>query len=319
MPPWGGSQPMAPPLLLFATHLPDERLPPPDGGTHDGGAERERQLRARAEQIRMAQREQQEATRRAESLRLSMTGDVDEAAAEEGQALSSLRPRQRERLKLAVDFIMPHGESVGIVEALGRLANGEQEHAVRMFAALAGRELTVDIGVRFTGGFSSALTAVMALENLGAAIAEAELSGSIEVPRGQPATWQEAQMRVATLQLELATLRSGQSTHRDRAHHTGSHSDGLRDGHAPPPPSRPPVGAVDTVPFTNSLDSDTTSRACHRDVIAPACALPFEFRPRTVGRARRLRGSVATRGGSTAGEHTGEGRAGRMGLVKLVR
>ena len=271
------SRPFAPPV--FGPYPADMQRPPFSGGMSDEGGERERQLRARAEQARAAQREQQEAAERAESLRRGMAGDSTDtaarAAAEEGQALLSLRPRQRERLDHAVDFIMPHGESVGIVEALSRLANGEPEHTVRMFAALAGREQAVDTAVRFTGGFSSALTAVMALENLGAALAEADQSGGIDVPRGQPAAWQEAQMRVATLQLDLATLRGRhvrEAGHRDRAHRPGLLLD---DGHAPPPPARPPAGAVDTVPFTNSLDPDTTSRACHRDVIAPACALPF--------------------------------------------
>jgi hypothetical protein len=250
----------------------------------DGGAERERQLRAQAEQIRFAQqeqREQQETAERAESLRLGMAGDAHleatRTAADEGRALASLHPRQRERLERAIDFIMPRDETVGIVEVLGQLANGEHECTVRMFAALAGREQTVDIGVRFTGGFTSALTAVMALENLGTAIEEAEASDNIMLSRGKPVTWQESQMRVAALQLELVTLRSERSRdvgRRDRSHNTGLHSDS-HGGHTPPPPVRPPAGAVDTVPFTNSLDPDTTSRACHRDVIAPACALPF--------------------------------------------
>ena len=53
-----------------------------------------------------------------------MTADTERtgsarSAIEEGQALASLLPAQRERLELAVNFIMPHDESVGIVDALG--------------------------------------------------------------------------------------------------------------------------------------------------------------------------------------------------------
>ena len=149
---------------------------------------------------------------------------------------------------------------------------------MRMFALLAGREetQTVDTGVRFTGGFKSVLTAAIALENLGAALTEAELSGRVTVPRAQPVTWQEAQMRVATLQLELATLRSEyiRDGRRERPLHAGLRTDPFT-GPAPPLPVRPPTGAADTVPFTNAADPEVTSRACHRDVIAPACSLPF--------------------------------------------
>ena len=45
--------------------------------------------------------------------------------------------------------------------------------------------------------------------------------------------------------------------------------------HTDHPAVRPPAGATDTVPFTASTDDTVAAKACQRDVIAPACALPY--------------------------------------------
>ena len=70
---------------------------------------------------------------------------------------------------------------------------------------------------------------------------------------------------------------------------------------------------MDTVPFTNSCDPETTSRACHRDVIAPACALPFVIT--RWGEHDTFEALPILEAAAQLARHTREGGAVGVGLV----
>ena len=202
-----------------------------------------------------------------------------DGGSEDGKALASLSPAQRSRLDSAVSFIVPIGEERhSMSDILRTLGTGSHEHVVRLFALLARREKSVDALQRFAGGFHTALTAVTALDNLGTALHEAS---ELRVPWsvGQPSSWQESQLRVTNLQLGLDSAREEASVAAQRhvplAGGCTSSMDSSGRHHTDPPAVRPPAGATDTVPFTASTDDTVAAKACQRDVIAPACALPY--------------------------------------------